>query len=158
MTRVLFICMGNICRSPSAEGVFRRLLQQEGLEERIQIDSAGTHTYHAGHPPDRRSQQAALTRGVDISALRARLVEPEDFERFDWLVAMDYDNLAHLERVAPPHLRDKPKLLLSFAPEVAEEEVPDPYYGGPQGFEHVLDLLEAGSAGLLAAILSNARQ
>jgi len=147
---VLFVCMGNICRSPTAEGVFRQLVREAGLEHRIHIDSAGTHGYHVGEAPDPRSQRAALRRGIDLSGLRARQVASDDFVRFDWVLAMDLANLAHLQRLCPPEHGDKVRLLLSFADEVDELEVPDPYYGGASGFERVLDLVEAGGRGLLA--------
>lgn len=149
---VLFICMGNICRSPTAEGVFRALLAREGLAGRIEVDSAGTHAYHVGEPPDRRSQEAARRRGIDLAALRARQVSGADFARFDWILAMDHDNLRHLRQLCPSDAREKVHLLLSFAPETGEAEVPDPYYGGFEGFERVLDLTAAAAEGLLAAI------
>jgi len=150
MPRVLFVCMGNICRSPTAEGVFRQLVREAGLADRIEIDSAGTHGYHVGEPPDRRSQLAARRRGIELSDLRARQVVVEDFERFDWVLAMDKANLRLLRAMCPPERADRLRLLLSFAPEVGEAEVPDPYYGGDHGFERVLDLVEAGGRGLLA--------
>ena len=157
MVRVLFVCMGNICRSPTAEGVFRRLVREAGLESWIEHDSAGTHAYHIGNPPDRRSMQAAARRGVEIDDLRARLVSREDFERFDWVLAMDEENLAILDGLCPPQHRHKLRLFLSFAEGLGEREVPDPYYGGEAGFEHVLDLVEAASQGLLATIRETAR-
>lgn len=152
MIRVLFVCMGNICRSPTAEGAFRRLVEEANLADRIEIDSAGTHAYHVGEAPDRRSQAAAQRRGIDLSLQRARAIAAEDFGRYDWIVAMDSANLAHLQRSCPAPEREKLALLLDFAPQAPAREVPDPYYGGAQGFEHVLDLVEMGSAGLLAAI------
>lgn|SRR5690554_4979632 len=151
-TRILFICMGNICRSPSAEGVFRQVIREQGDEHLFEIDSAGTHDYHVGKAPDRRSQQAALRRGVDISGLRARQAIAEDFYRYDLLIAMDHENLANLRAIAPAGLEGKLRLLLDFATDVEESEVPDPYYGGPQGFEHVLDLIERGAYGLWQAV------
>ncbi len=152
LVRVLFVCMGNICRSPTAEGVFRNLLKREGLSHLVETDSAGTHGYHVGRPPDARAQAAAQARDIDISDLRARSVELSDFEYFHWIVAMDNDNLANLMAECPRSHRSKVSRLLDFAPESGTEEVPDPYYGGNAGFEHVLDLVEAGSRGLLRAI------
>jgi len=148
--RVLFVCMGNICRSPTAEGVFRALLARDGLEERVYVDSAGTGGWHAGEAPDRRAQAAALKRGYDLSCQRARQVTLSDFHHFDVLAAMDEQNVSHLRSIAPASLRDKVTLLLEFAdPPVDAREVPDPYYGGVDGFDHVLDLVEAGCEGLL---------
>lgn len=152
MVKVLFVCMGNICRSPTAEGVFRHLVTTEQLAHRIEIDSAGTHAYHIGNPPDVRSQAAALRRGIDISSLRARRVSAVDFDRFDYVLAMDEDNLMHLAAVCPAEHRGKAKLMLEFAQHLNERNVPDPYYGGPAGFERVLDLVEAAAEGLLADI------
>ena len=149
MVKVLFVCMGNICRSPTAQGVFERLVEQTGLLQHIEIDSAGTHAYHIGHPPDPRAQAAAMRRGVDLSPQRARRVEAADFERFDYILAMDRDNIQHLEADCPPQHAHKLRLFLDFAPELHNNEVPDPYYGGPSGFEQVLDLVETGSEGLL---------
>ncbi len=149
--RVLLVCMGNICRSPTAEGVLREQARQRGWEGHFLIDSAGTHDYHRGSPPDRRSQQAALRRGYDLSSLRARPVEIEDFYQFDWLLAMDADNLSILQQRCPePALRSKLRLFLSFVEETrGAGEVPDPYYGGTEGFEQVLDLCERGAAAFL---------
>lgn len=152
MVRVLFVCMGNICRSPTAEGVFKHLLDAEGLAEHVSVDSAGTHAYHVGNPPDPRAQESARNRGFALEHLRARRVGIPDFELFDYVLAMDRDNLAILEQLCPIEHRHKMALLLSFAPEVPEAEVPDPYYGGPRGFERVLDMIEAASQGLLQHI------
>ena len=149
---VLFVCMGNICRSPTAEGVFQHLLREVGLLEKIRTDSAGTHAYHVGEPPDSRSAATAKQRGVDISHLRARQVYPDDFALFDYVLAMDNDNLTRLLNACPAEYHHKIRLFLDFAGEHAEEEVPDPYYGGAQGFDHVFDLVEAASRGLLAEI------
>ncbi|MFZ5490752.1 MAG: low molecular weight protein-tyrosine-phosphatase [Pseudomonadota bacterium] len=149
---VLFVCMGNICRSPTAEGVFRAKVRDAGLENRVRVDSAGTHAFHVGSPPDRRSQRHALERGYDLSGLRARVVEPEDFARFDLLLAMDWDNLALLEQQCPPQFAPRCRLFLSFAPQAPVAAVPDPYYGTGRDFERVLDLVEQASAGLLAFI------
>jgi protein-tyrosine phosphatase len=147
--RVLFVCMGNICRSPSVEGVFREIVSRELPDLRIEIDSAGTHDYHVGKPPDPRAQRAAQRRGVDLSALRARRVTAEDFERFDLVIAMDPLNVVALEEICPPEQRSRIRLLLEFAPEAGRTDVPDPYYGGSNGFEYVLDLAEQASKGLL---------
>lgn len=150
--RVLFVCMGNICRSPTAEGVFKHLVAAEGLAERIGSDSAGTHDYHIGAPPDARSQTAAAQRGYDLSTLRARQVTVQDFADFDYVLAMDEANRAALRRLCPTQYRDRVKLFLEFAPDSGRREVPDPYYGGRQGFEEVLDLVENASRGLLQQI------
>lgn len=147
--RVLMVCMGNICRSPTAEGVLRHLVRQAGLEDRVHIDSAGTHDYHVGSPPDRRSCQHASLRGYDLTGLRARQVHRLDFERFDLVLAMDWDNLERLEALCPAPHRPKLKRLMEFAPSGLGEEVADPYYGGKDGFETVLDHVEAACQGLL---------
>jgi protein-tyrosine phosphatase len=152
---VLMVCMGNICRSPTAEGVFRHLVQQAGLQDRILIDSAGTHDYHVGSPPDERSQEHARKRGYELSGLRARQVSRQDFERFDLILAMDWENLQLLEEDCPPAQRHKLRRLMEFAPAGLGEVVPDPYYGGRQGFETVLDHVEAACQGLLAHIREN---
>ncbi|MEK7991324.1 MAG: low molecular weight protein-tyrosine-phosphatase [Thiotrichaceae bacterium] len=149
MIKVLFVCMGNICRSPTAEGVFTHLVQQANLQEKIHIDSAGTHAYHIGEPPDLRSQQVARKRGIDMSQLRARRVAADDFEEFDYVLAMDRDNYSILKRACPKGQEHKLSMFLDFAPDLNVKEVPDPYYGGGNGFEHVLDLIEAASRGLL---------
>ncbi len=147
--KILFVCLGNICRSPTAEAVFRAVAARDAPELTIEVDSAGTAGYHIGEPPDLRTREAAHRRGYDMSALRARIVEPRDFERFDLILAMDRENLSVLQRRAPDHARDRVRLFLEFAPDAAVSEVPDPYYGGPNGFEEVLDLVEAASHGLL---------
>lgn len=147
--RILFVCLGNICRSPTAEVVFRTVAAREAPDVVLEIDSAGTAEYHVGELPDRRTRQAAARRGYDLSAVRARLVEPRDFEHFDLILAMDRENLRALERRAPPQARDRMRLFLEFAPQTGISEVPDPYYGGPNGFEDVLDLIEAAARGLL---------
>lgn len=158
--KVLFVCMGNICRSPTAEGVFRRLVAERAPGFDVEIDSAGTHDYHVGDPPDRRAVAAAARRGIDISSLRARVVEQEDFARFDLLIAMDRLNLATLVDRSPEQYRERVRLFLEFAPAIDEDDVPDPYYGGPVGFERVLDLAEEASSGLLVQLitLSEARR
>ena len=145
---VLFVCMGNICRSPTAHGVMRKLLLEQGLEDRISVDSAGTHAYHVGEAPDPRSQEAAAARSIDLSDLRARAVEPNDFQSYDLIVAMDKQNLELLEKLRPAGSPAELRLMLSFA-EGYGGEVPDPYYGGADGFEQVLDMLEEASRGLL---------
>ncbi len=150
--RVLFVCMGNICRSPTAEGVFRHLAAEHGLAERVTADSAGTHDYHISRPPDARAQAAAARRGYDLSALRARQVIPADFERFDYVLAMDEANRGELLALCPEALRGRLRLFLEFAQGAALREVPDPYYGGEPGFEHVLDLVENAARGLLEHI------
>lgn len=147
---VLFVCMGNICRSPTAEGVFRKLVEDAGLTHSILIDSAGTHAYHVGEQPDRRAQEAARRRGIDMSGQRARRVADEDFERFDLIIAMDRLNLETLKERSPPEAHDRLRLMLEFSTAGARtEDVPDPYYGGSTGFERVLDLVEEASAGLI---------
>jgi len=147
--RVLFICLGNICRSPTAEGLFRHQVEAAELGEHIEIDSAGTSNYHPGKPPDPRSCAAAERRGIDLTPLRARQVSSEDFQRFDWIVAMDESNLESLQESCPPEHRHKLSLLLDHMPDAPQREVPDPYYGEEEGFEEVLDLLEVGLSHLL---------
>lgn len=151
---VLFVCTGNICRSPTAEGVFRHCVEKAGLAARITSDSAGTHDYHIGEPPDPRTQAAARRRGYELGELRARRVRQEDFERFDYVLAMDETNLRHLERLCPRQHAHKLKLFLEFG-DTSPREVPDPYYGGPEGFERVLDLAERAAQGLLRHLARN---
>jgi protein-tyrosine phosphatase len=149
-TRVLFVCMGNICRSPMAEGLFRHLLENAKLTDMVHVDSAGTHSYHEGAAPDERSQATALRRGIDLSTLRARRVVPEDFDHFDYLLAMDRSNYQELLIMCSrPEQRQKIRLLMDYAPDRSEQEVPDPYYGGLGGFERVMDLVEEAAQGLL---------
>lgn len=148
---VLFVCTGNICRSPTAEGIFRKLAADAGMAEAVTADSAGTHGYHVGEPPDPRAQRAAAKRGYDLSALRARTVEDSDFQRFDLILAMDRDHYSILSS-AQPTAAHKVKLMMSYARRFEEREVPDPYYGGPQGFERVLDMLEDAAKGLLDSL------
>jgi protein-tyrosine phosphatase len=151
--RILFVCMGNICRSPTAEGVFRRLVAERAPGMAIEVDSAGTHDYHVGDPPDPRSIAAASRRGVDLSHLRARMVSDEDFERFDLIIAMDRLNRATLLDRSPEPFRERIRLFMEFAGSGEIEDVPDPYYGGAPGFERVLDLAEEAAAGLLDELL-----
>ncbi|QLI83338.1 low molecular weight phosphotyrosine protein phosphatase [Chitinibacter fontanus] len=146
---VLFVCTGNICRSPTADGVLRQMVLQAGLSDRITVDSAGTTDYHVGEPPDRRAQQHAKKRGYDLSTLRAREVVDQDFSRFDLVLAMDAGHLAHLRRRCPSQLQSKVQLFLAYADQCDETDVPDPYYGGADGFERVLDLVEGGCSGVL---------
>jgi low molecular weight protein-tyrosine phosphatase len=155
-TRILFVCMGNICRSPTAQGVFQRLIEQTGLINKIQIDSAGTHAYHIGNSPDPRAQAVALRRGIDLSSLRARRIARSDYEKYDYILAMDQDNLNALRINCPPEHVYKLHLFLEFAPELKVNEVPDPYYGGSTGFEQVLDLVEIASEGLLRHLRQHA--
>jgi protein-tyrosine phosphatase len=155
--RILFVCLGNICRSPTAEAVVRALAAREAPDLALEVDSAGTAGYHVGDAPDRRTRQAAARRGYDLSALRARVVEPLDFERFNLILAMDHENLRALRRRAPEPARERLRLFLEFAPPGTPEEVPDPYYGGPNGFEEVLDLVEAAARGLIAHLRERAR-
>lgn len=150
--RVLFVCMGNICRSPTAEGVFAHKLREAGLHDLVEVDSAGTHAYHVGEPPDPRAQQTAHRRGVSLEGLRARKAVAEDFRRFDYVLAMDRDNLAGLEKICPAGSEFKLQLFLSYAPNLETDEVPDPYYGGPMGFERVMDMIEEAANGLLQDI------
>jgi protein-tyrosine phosphatase len=149
---VLFVCMGNICRSPTAEAVFRKHLSDAGLEGIVHADSAGTHAYHVGNKPDRRARAAAEGRGYSLEQIRARCVADMDFESFDFILAMDNDNLEALRGASGDEHRDKISLFLDFAESVTVTEVPDPYYGGTLGFERVLDLIEEASAGLLEAV------
>ena len=153
--RILFFCMGNICRSPTAEGVMRAKLAAAGID--VEVDSAGTHGYHVGAPPDGRSQEHARQRGYDLSPLRARQLLAEDFARFDLVLAMDDDNLAHAERLCPPGQRHRLKLLMDYAPHAGSPHVPDPYYGGAAGFDAVLDLVEAACDGLIESLRRPAR-
>ncbi len=147
---VLFVCLGNICRSPTAHGICATRAAGRGITA-VHIDSAGTGDWHVGKPPDQRATAAAIRRGVDLSELRARTVQSTDFERFDYMLAMDRDNLAQLEAMAPPGCRAQIGLLLDYA-NASEDEVPDPYYGGDAGFERVLDLVESAVDGFLDAI------
>ena len=149
---VLFVCMGNICRSPTAEGVFKKHVSDAGLLDDIHSDSAGTHAYHTGESPDRRSQAAAERRGYSLEGIRARRVTVMDFEAFDYILAMDEDNLMHMQSAADAEQHGKLRMLLEFAGSQRERDLPDPYYGGSAGFERVLDLVEEASRGLLETI------
>jgi protein-tyrosine phosphatase len=150
--KVLFVCMGNICRSPTAQGVFAKLVEEHQLDTQVLIDSAGTHAYHVGEAPDARASAAALRRGVDLGGLRARRVSDTDFEEFDYVLAMDESNYADLAGMCSEEQHSRLYHFMDFAPQLATRSVPDPYYGGATGFERVLDLIEAASAGLLASI------
>ncbi len=150
--KILFVCMGNICRSPTAEGVFKKKLTDHLLHTLVHVDSAGTHNYHPNSPPDERSQMHALRRGYDLSALRARQVRDTDFEQFDLLLTMDWDNRALLEERCPANLQHKIRGFAEFLHTTQASVIPDPYYGGEQGFEHVLDLVEEASDGLIELV------
>lgn len=152
MIKVLFVCMGNICRSPTAEGVFRKLLQERRLEGRVEVDSAGTHGYHVGESPDPRTQRAAAARGYDLSDIRARKVTPPDLEYFDMVLAMDRNNLEVLKRMCPPELSGRLDLFMRHARNFDDDEVPDPYYGLGHGFDLVIDMVEDAAIGLLDEI------
>jgi protein-tyrosine phosphatase len=151
--KVLFVCMGNICRSPTAEGVFNKLLQDRQLSDRFLIDSAGTHAYHVGNSPDDRAQQTAQSRGIELSTIRARQVNNEDFAYFDHILAMDAGNMKNMKQACPSEYHHKLKRFLDFTPEQNERDVPDPYYGGQNGFEHVFDLVEAASNSFLDTVV-----
>jgi protein-tyrosine phosphatase len=151
--KVLFVCMGNICRSPTAEGVFRHLLRARNLDERkIEVDSAGTHGYHAGEAPDQRTQRAAAVRGYRLSDMRARKVAAQDLEYFDLILAMDHNNLSVLRRLCPPDKHDRLGLFMSYSKNFDDDEVPDPYYGLGHGFDLVLDMIEDAASGLLESL------
>ncbi|WFE68842.1 low molecular weight phosphotyrosine protein phosphatase [Thiomicrospira sp. R3] len=152
---VLFVCMGNICRSPTAHAVFRKLVESEGLDSHISIDSAGTHAYHVGNPPDERSMKTANERGIKMQDLRARKVDFSDLIEFDYILAMDGDNLSILEQMAPSDLKPKIKLFMEFVPDSKHAYVPDPYYGGAEGFNQVFDMVDEASKGLLAYLKQN---
>ena len=151
---VLFVCLGNICRSPTAHGVFQQRVDQHRLGDRIVVDSCGTGDWHIGHAPDQRSAAAALQRGYDLSALRARQVEAEDFRRFDYILAMDTNNLRDLQRLRPHDFHGELGLFLDYARDIDEREVPDPYYGGGDDFDRVLDLVENAADGLLQRLIA----
>lgn len=154
--RVLFVCLGNICRSPTAHGVLRARLPAAGLADRVEVESAGTGTWHIGHPPDQRAAAAAAARGIDLSDLRARKVASSDFGDFDYIIAMDHDNLADLKALQAAQAEDRASVCLmsDFSPSYQGQPVGDPYYGGDQGFEQVLDMIQACVDGLIEALHS----
>lgn len=152
MIKVLFVCMGNICRSPTAEGVFRHVLRKKKLDGRVEVDSVGTHGYHVGEAPDQRTQRAAASRGYDLSNMRARKVAPQDLDYFDLILAMDHNNLEVLKRICPPERYDRLGLFMSYAKNFDDDEVPDPYYGLGHGFDLVLDMVEDAANGLVESI------
>jgi protein-tyrosine phosphatase len=156
--RLLFVCLGNICRSPMAEGVFRRIAEEEGVLDLFDIDSAGLGHWHIGQAPDTRAQKAARGRGIDISGQSARQVKHGDFARFDLLLAMDEGNFQELTELAPADARHKVRRFLDFAPKARTKDVPDPFFGGPEGFDHALDLIEQAARGLLASLTAEAAQ
>ncbi len=152
MVRILFVCMGNICRSPTAEGVVRSLAERSGVSSFLEVDSAGTHAYHEGEQPDPRTRKVAAGRGYDLSGMRARRVREQDFSRFDRILAMDRQNLAALQRSCPTEHLPKLGLFLEYAEGIGVDEVPDPYYGGVDGFERVFDMCEQAGRGLVEAV------
>jgi len=156
--RLLFVCLGNICRSPMAEGVFRRVAEDAGLLHLFEIDSAGMGDWHKGEAPDHRAQKAAHARGIDISGQAARKVEIEDFENFDLVLAMDATNVADLYDIAPHAARHKIRRFLEYAPHTDTYDVPDPYFGGTEGFDHALDLIETAAQGLLADLTADSAE
>ncbi len=152
MIKVLFVCMGNICRSPTAEGVLRHFLKKHKLDGRVEVDSAGTHGYHVGEAPDARTQRAAASRGYDLSSMRARKVAPQDLDYFDMILAMDHNNIEVLKRICPPEKYERLGLLMNYSKNFDDDEVPDPYYGLGHGFDMVLDMVEDAAQGLVEAI------
>lgn len=157
--KVLFVCMGNICRSPTADAVFRHLVKEAGVDHLIHVDSAGTHAYHIGNPPDHRAQNTAQQRGYKMHDLRARAVQPNDFQEFDYILAMDKENLSLLQQRSPQQHLSKIQLFMQYSTQAdADAEVPDPYFGGHQGFELVLDMVEEASQGLLAHLRTNKKE
>jgi protein-tyrosine phosphatase len=156
--RLLFVCLGNICRSPMAEGVFRRIAEEEGVLDLFDIDSAGLGHWHIGQAPDTRAQKAARDRGIDISGQSARQVKHGDFARFDLLLVMDEGNFQELVQLAPADARHKVRRFLDYAPKARTKDVPDPFFGGPEGFDHALDLIEQAARGLLASLTADAAQ
>jgi protein-tyrosine phosphatase len=151
-TKILFVCMGNICRSPTAHGVFQNLVKTGNLQDFVMSDSAGTHDFHVGEAPDQRAVNAAAKRGYDLSATVARKIEPSDFTNFDYILAMDWENLALLQRMCPRPLQHKLQLLMRFATEFEAATINDPYHGGPQGFEQALDYIEDACNGLMEVV------
>jgi low molecular weight protein-tyrosine phosphatase len=152
---VLFVCLGNICRSPTAHAVFQHRVDQAGLGEQIKVDSCGTSHWHVGEPPDARSSEEAARRGYNMKALRGRQLQPSDFSEFNYILAMDLSNLANMQDLCPPEYAGHLGLFLDFAADVPQDEVPDPYYGGDAGFAGVLDMIEAASDSLLAEIIKS---
>ena len=152
---VVFVCMGNICRSPTAEGVFRNEVSERNLQDVVKIDSAGTHAYHIGESPDSRSQSTAKSRGIDLTSQRARKFEANDFNRFDYVIAMDRSNYEDLKVLANPEQQEKLHLFMGFTTAWDNAEVPDPYYGGGDGFSNVFDMVQSASQGLLESIVKN---
>ena len=152
MIKVLFVCMGNICRSPTAEGVVRHMLRGKDLDGRVEVDSAGTHGYHVGEAPDQRTQRAAAARKYDLSEMRARKVAAQDVDYFDLILAMDHNNLSVLQRICPPDKHDRLGLFMSYSKNFDDDEVPDPYYGLGHGFDLVLDMVEDAASGLIESI------
>lgn len=152
MVKVLFVCMGNICRSPTAEGVMRHVLRQNKLDGLVEVDSAGTHGYHVGEAPDARTQRAAASRGYNLSEMRARKVAPQDLDYFDLILAMDHNNIGVLKRICPPEKYDRLGLFMSYSKNFDDDEVPDPYYGLGHGFDMVLDMVEDAAQGLVDTI------
>jgi protein-tyrosine phosphatase len=155
---VLFVCLGNICRSPTAEGVFRAAAERAGIAKMVHADSAGIGDWHIGLPPDPRAINAAKRRGYDLSAIRGRQVEVADFTRFGWILAMDASNLEALEEMRPAEFEGRLGLLLDFAPDLGLRDIPDPYFGGPEGFDRVLDLVEPAMNGLISEIRATLAQ
>ncbi len=153
--KVLFVCLGNICRSPTAEGIFRHLVKENGLDGKYEIDSAGTSHWHIGEQPDPRAINEAQCHGINISEQRSRQVVMEDFEQYDYIVGMDQENCRELRKICPKHLQHKIHLLTNYAPGLEVQGVPDPYYGGPNGFSKVFGIIEASAIGLLKAVESN---
>jgi protein-tyrosine phosphatase len=151
--RILFVCLGNICRSPMAEGVFRRLVAERGLSDCFEIDSAGIGNWHQGQAPDSRAQEAVMRRGIDISTQSARQLRADDFSRFDLILAMDASNHGDLRQLSPEHVRGKIRHFLDFAPYTGTRDVPDPFFGEAEGFDHALDLIETAAEGLLEALV-----
>jgi protein-tyrosine phosphatase len=149
--KVLFVCMGNICRSPTAHGIFQQLVDQQGLGDSIQVDSAGTHSYHTGNPPDARSQTTARERGVDLSGQRARRFVSDDFLEFDYLIGMDEDNVAYMQSKRPDDASSQAQLMLRYSNQYNRPDVPDPYFGN-DGFDLVFDMIDDASRGLLRHI------
>jgi protein-tyrosine phosphatase len=153
--KVLFVCMGNICRSPTAEGVFRQHVMDSGLQDRVKVDSAGTHNYHPDQAPDPRAIQVAAMRGYDLTPIRARQIQDSDFEKFDLILVMDWDNLSLTQSQSPPQHQSKVRRFAEFSSDASIQVVPDPFFGDIGGFEHVLDLVEDCSAGLLKFVTAH---